>query len=311
MKEELKLVIPSANWKEQALDFKAELFSNGETVIHGGEMFDQIDSYEEWLDFIEKGRDPATVNEGWAVADTYFIVRASDNYLLGIADLRHELIGILVEMGHTGYHIRPSQRRKGYGLSTLDLIRARAIELGMTELIVSADQGNIASIRTIQKGGGIFLNTFVYKEQNEYCIANRYVIKLIKREVAAGILVRNKRLFATQRGYGDYKGFWEFPGGKREEGETMKDALVRELQEELGITIRDGEYVTTIEYHYPGFYLKMDCFACRKWKGEITLKEHMAGRWLTKEELHDVTWLPADIRFIKDISEGKYEELGM
>lgn len=108
-------------------------------------------------------------------------------------------------------------------------------------------------------------------------------------------------IFATQRGYGDLKGGWEFPGGKIEAGETPQEALKREIMEELETEIIVGELIDTIEYDYPAFHLSMDCFWCEIVKGDLVLKEHEAAKWLTKEELDSVEWLPADITLIDKI----------
>lgn len=108
-------------------------------------------------------------------------------------------------------------------------------------------------------------------------------------------------IFATQRGYGDFKDGWEFPGGKIEEGETPQEALVREIREELETEIVVGELVDTIEYDYPTFHLSMDCFWAEIVSGDLVLTEHEAAKWLTKEELDSVEWLPADITLIKNI----------
>ena len=105
-------------------------------------------------------------------------------------------------------------------------------------------------------------------------------------------------IFATQRGYGDLKGGWEFPGGKVEEGETPQQALKREIMEELDTQVKVGEFIHTIEYDYPSFHLSMDCFWCEVISGELKLKEHETAIWLTKEELDSVDWLPADITLI-------------
>ena len=112
-------------------------------------------------------------------------------------------------------------------------------------------------------------------------------------------------VFATQRGYGEFKGGWEFPGGKIEAGETAQEALKREIMEELDTEIEVGELIDTIEYDYPEFHLSMDCFWCEIIKGKLVLKEHEAARWLTRNQLADVKWLPADVKLIEKIV-GKY-----
>lgn len=108
-------------------------------------------------------------------------------------------------------------------------------------------------------------------------------------------------IFATQRGYGDLKGGWEFPGGKIEEGETPQEALKREIMEELETEITVGELIDTIEYDYPTFHLSMDCFWAEIVSGDLVLKEHEAAKWLTKEKLDSVDWLPADVTLIDKI----------
>jgi 8-oxo-dGTP diphosphatase len=122
------------------------------------------------------------------------------------------------------------------------------------------------------------------------------------RVVAAVIKATNEKgepiIFATQRGYGDFKGGWEFPGGKIEEKETPQTALLREIKEELDIEISVGSLIDTIEYDYPTFHLSMDCFWCEIVSGDLVLKEHEAAKWLTRDELNSVGWLPADIALI-------------
>ena len=123
----------------------------------------------------------------------------------------------------------------------------------------------------------------------------RVVAAVIKAENGNGEPI----IFATQRGYGDFKGGWEFPGGKIEEGETPQEALVREIREELETEIAVGELIDTIEYDYPAFHLSMDCFLAKVISGELVLKEAEAARWLTGSELYDVQWLPADLSLIE------------
>lgn len=113
-------------------------------------------------------------------------------------------------------------------------------------------------------------------------------------EVVAAIIRDGNRIFATQRGYGDWKDYWEFPGGKIEPGETPEDALIREIREELGAEIAVDSYLTTVEYDYAAFHLHMRCYLVHVMDGELILKEHEAARWLSKDELDSVAWLPAD-----------------
>lgn len=112
-------------------------------------------------------------------------------------------------------------------------------------------------------------------------------------------LENTTKIFATARGYGEFKGKWEFPGGKVEPGETPQQALVREIQEELAVKIEVGELIDTIEYDYPAFHLSMDCFWCNIVDGEIILKEAEAAKWLGKDGLYSVDWLPADMGLIE------------
>lgn len=112
--------------------------------------------------------------------------------------------------------------------------------------------------------------------------------------VAAALIIDNHRIFATQRGYGEWKDYWEFPGGKIESGETPEEALCREILEELDTMISVKDKLITVEYDYPSFHLSMDCFIAEIIKGDLVLNEHEAARWLKKEELDTVNWLPAD-----------------
>lgn len=120
-------------------------------------------------------------------------------------------------------------------------------------------------------------------------------------EVVAAIIIKDGRVFATQRGYGEFKDGWEFPGGKIEPGESRKEALVREIKEELDADIRVGSLLETVEYDYPAFHLTMHCFFCELISEDIVLKEHEDARWLLEEELDTVDWLPADVGLIDKI----------
>ncbi len=123
-------------------------------------------------------------------------------------------------------------------------------------------------------------------------------------EVVAAIIKKDGRIFATQRGYGDWKDYWEFPGGKLEAGETREQALLREIREELDTEIRIDKYLTTLEWDYPQFHLTMHCYMCSLVTDTLHLLEHEAARWLSKEELDSVHWLPADISLLPLIAEN-------
>ena len=125
-------------------------------------------------------------------------------------------------------------------------------------------------------------------------------------EVAAAIIINNGKIFACQRGYGEWTDWWEFPGGKIESGETPEDALLREICEELSIYISIDRHLTTVDYDYPNFHLTMHCYICQL-KDDLQphLLEHEAARWLCRSELEEVKWLPADVEVIKALSEDK------
>ena len=120
-------------------------------------------------------------------------------------------------------------------------------------------------------------------------------------KVVAAVIYRDHQIFATQRGYGPYKDWWEFPGGKIESGETPEQALTREIREELATEISVGKHLASVEYDYPEFHLSMECFLCSIIQGDLTLLEHEAARWLPVEELQSVNWLPADITVVEEI----------
>ena len=125
--------------------------------------------------------------------------------------------------------------------------------------------------------------------------------------VVAAVIRRDDMIFATARGYGEFKGKWEFPGGKIEDGESPQEALIREIDEELDTKISVGELIDTIEWDYPDFHLSMDCFWCEIVSGDLVLNEHEDAKWLSKEELNSVEWLPADVTLIEIIRSAMSE----
>lgn len=129
-------------------------------------------------------------------------------------------------------------------------------------------------------------------------------------QVAAALIINQDKVFATQRGYGEFKDGWEFPGGKIEPGETPEEALKREIQEELATEIQVEQPLTTVEYDYPTFHLSMECFLCKVERGDLTLLEHEAKKWLSFDELDAVDWLPADRIVVEGLRKymGKDEE---
>lgn len=120
--------------------------------------------------------------------------------------------------------------------------------------------------------------------------------------VVAAVIKKDNKILATQRGYGEFKGLWEFPGGKIEKDETPEEALVREIKEELSAQIKINNYITTVEYDYPEFHLSMQCFLCEFVDEEFSLNEHMDKKWLDISNIDSVAWLPADIEIIRKIS---------
>lgn len=121
-------------------------------------------------------------------------------------------------------------------------------------------------------------------------------------EVVAAVICKDGKIFATQRGYGEWKDWWEFPGGKVEPEETHTDALKREIREELDTEIEVGDLLTTVEYDYPKFHLTMYCYICSVINGQLLLREHEDARWLASDEMESVKWLPADLKVINILS---------
>ena len=120
-------------------------------------------------------------------------------------------------------------------------------------------------------------------------------------EVVAAIIMDGDKILATQRGYGDFKGGWEFPGGKVEQNESREEALLREIREDLDVEFAIKRYLTTVEYDYPNFHLTMHCYICEVISGELKLIEHEASRWLSSKELGTITWLPADVDVLEKV----------
>lgn len=126
--------------------------------------------------------------------------------------------------------------------------------------------------------------------------------------VVAAIIIENGKVFATQRGYGEFKDGWEFPGGKIEPGETPEEAIAREIKEELDTEVEVIELLDTVEYDYPNFHLSMGCFICKIKSGDLVLKEHEAAKWLTKDTLGSLEWLPADMGLVGEIEKYLKED---
>ena len=126
--------------------------------------------------------------------------------------------------------------------------------------------------------------------------------------VVAAIIIENDKVFATQRGYGEFKDGWEFPGGKIEPGETPEEAIVREIKEELDTEVEVIELLDTVEYDYPNFHLSMGCFICKIKSGDLVLKEHEAAKWLTKDTLGSVEWVPEDMGLVGEIEKYLKED---
>lgn len=181
MKDQIQLVFPTLDLKEQALDYKKEFFAFQEPIICGSALLDQIDDYEEWLKSIEENTDPKTLKEGWVLSDVFFAIRQSDQRMIGIINLRYGLNDFLKNFGHCGYSVRPSERQKGYASEMLKQACLIAQEHGLDHLQLSADQNNIASIKTILKNGGQYQWSFPYEEsKSEGRIGNVYFIDLEK-----------------------------------------------------------------------------------------------------------------------------------
>jgi predicted acetyltransferase len=158
---------PKKEDKEKALAFRKEFFDQGESTINGSELLDQMDSYDEWLKSVTDNTSSESVNPEWVVTDTFFAIDETGR-IAGIVDLRHKLKGFLLDFGNSGYSVRPSQRKKGYATQMLGLLLDIARQSGLTELHLSVERTNEASIKTIRRNGGVYERSFEFEgEQAE------------------------------------------------------------------------------------------------------------------------------------------------
>lgn len=170
----IKLVRPTIELKVKALDYRQEHFNNNELIINGSELFDKINSYEEWLEKVNNNSKIETVDPDWVLTDTFFAIREEDNKIIGIIDLRHTLNEFLKDFGNSGYSVRPSERKKGYATEMLRLLLKYAKEIGLKDLHLSVERDNIPSIKTIVKNGGKIERSFEFEGE----LADIYLIEL-------------------------------------------------------------------------------------------------------------------------------------
>ncbi len=174
MSDKIKLISPSKELEQQALEYRKEHFDFGESVINGSELFDKIDDYDEWLNRVILNSDAETVSSDWVLTDTFFAIRESDKKIVGIIDLRYQLNEFLKDFGHCGYSVRPTERNKGYATEMLAQICQKAKNHGIKSLQLSVEKSNIPSIRTILKNGGQYSRSFCVGEE----MADIYLIHL-------------------------------------------------------------------------------------------------------------------------------------
>lgn len=170
----IKLVRPTIELKSEALDYRQEHFDNNELIINGSELFDKINSYEEWLEKVNNNSKIETVDPNWVLTDTFFAIREEDNKIIGIIDLRHTLNEFLKDFGNSGYSVRPSERKKGYATAMIGLALNECKRLGINKVLICCDKDNIGSAKSIINNGGILENEV---EENGH-IEQRYWIQL-------------------------------------------------------------------------------------------------------------------------------------
>lgn len=179
--DRILLVIPNKDLENQAIDYKQEHFSHGETEIDGSRLWDKTDNYSVWLDVVTKNTCKETVNPNWVLTDTYFAIRECDKKIIGMIDLRHELNDFLKDFGHIGYSVRPTERRKGYATEMLRLVLETARQCGLERVQLSCKKSNVPSVRTIVKNNGVYERSFEYRGE----IADIYIIELFKNQVGS------------------------------------------------------------------------------------------------------------------------------
>lgn len=158
----IRLVRPTMELKNKAIDFRKEFFDNEEMIINGSELLDKTENYDDWLKTVIDNTREETVNPDWVVTDTFFVLDETDR-IVGIIDLRHTLKGFLKDLGNCGYSVRPSERRKGYATEMLQLILSIAQNAGLSELHLAVEKANLPSIRTIEKNGGVYERSFNFE----------------------------------------------------------------------------------------------------------------------------------------------------
>lgn len=163
--ENVILIVPNKELESKAIAYKEEHFSCGETVINGSEMWDNMDTYSEWLEMVTKNADVETYNQDWVLTDTFFAMRQSDKKIIGIIDFRHSLNEFLKDFGHIGYSVCPLERQKGYASEMLRQVLAIAKEQGLPEVFLSYMKGNVPSRKTILNNGGQYLRDFTFNNE--------------------------------------------------------------------------------------------------------------------------------------------------